>query len=295
MINVYEQQDANKRKSFLVIVVFAIFIFVSSWLITRGLGYGPGALGLALVISGLSSFFGYWYGDKLVLTISKAQPANKKQNYLFYTVSENLAMALQIPLPKLYLTNDPSPNAFAVGRDIKHASVCVTTGLLSILNRTELEGVIAHELSHIKNYDTRLMSVVTVLVGFVTILADWLTRSLFWGNRDSDNENRNNNGIFIILGILMAIISPIIGRLIQLAISRRREFLADSSAVLLTRFPEGLIRALTKISAVNIPLKTATKATENLYIVNPFKIKVANLFNTHPPIEERIKALQAMQ
>lgn len=299
MINVYELQDKNKRKSAIVVGLFVVFIALVAWVFARVLGYGLDFVGLALVFAGLGSFLSYWWGDKIILTISGARPAQKEKDFYFYTVAENLAIAAQIPLPKLYVIEDSSPNAFATGRDIHHAVICATTGLLEKLDRSELEGVIAHEISHIKNYDTRLMTIVSVLVGMVTLLGDWFLRGFrFRGKREGEG---NNWGAFLFLiGLLLALLSPLIAQLIQLAISRKREFLADSSAVMITRYPEGLARALEKIAADREPLEAANKATAHLYIVNPLKNLhrgvgwFANLFNTHPPVEERIKILRAM-
>lgn len=297
MVNVYEQQDSNKRRSFLVVAFFILFVTLIVWVFSQILGYGPGVMGMALILAGIFSFSSYWWGDKIILTISGARPASKKEDFNFFTVAENLAMASQMPLPKLYVINDSAPNAFATGRDPKHAVICATKGLLAKLDRTELEGVIAHELSHVRNYDTRLMSLVTILVGMVTLLADWFLR----GARFSDeNRERGNLGaILLVVGIVSALLSPLVAQLIQLTISRRREFLADSSAVLLTKYPEGLARALEKISADKEPLEAANKATAHLYIVNPLKGQklvglFANLFNTHPPVAERIKILREM-
>lgn len=297
MVNVYEQQDSNKRRSILVVVFFVLFVTLIAWVFSQVLGYGPGLMGMALILAGIFSFSSYWWGDKIILTISGARPASKKEDFNFFTVAENLALASQIPPPKLYVINDSAPNAFATGRDPKNAVICVTKGLLAKLDRTELEGVIAHELSHVRNYDTRLMSLVTILVGMVTLLADWFLR----GARFSDeNRERGNLGaILLVVGIVSALLSPLVAQLIQLAISRRREFLADSSAVLLTKYPEGLARALEKISADKEPLEAANKATAHLYIVNPLKGQkfvgvFANLFNTHPAAAERIKILRQM-
>ena len=298
MINVYEQVDRNKRRSFLVMLFFVVFITLVAWLLAKALGYGPGVIGWALVFSGLISFASYWWSDKIILALSRARPANKKQDFQFFTVAENLSLASQIPMPKLYVIEDSAPNAFATGRNVNHAVVCATTGLLSKLNRTELEGVIAHEISHIKNYDMLLMSVVTILVGMIVLISDWFTRSVYFGNRRNRDEG-NMGAIFFFIGLILALLSPLIAKLIQLAISRRREFLADASAVRLTRFPDGLIKALQKIAADPEPLEVANKATAHLYIVNPFKgtqlkTGLAHLFNTHPPVEERIKILKEM-
>ncbi len=307
MINVYESVDANKRKSWLVIAGFVAFVILSAVLIAKGIGayYGYQSTGLeftgiALVISGLMSFAGYYFSDSIILGLSGARPADKRRDFQFYTVCENLCLAAGLPMPKLYVIDDTAMNAFATGRDPAHAAICATTGILSTLTRTELEGVIGHELSHIGNFDTRLMSVVTVLVGLITLLGDWLLRASWFGGRSRDSENRGSGTVFMILGLVMALLSPIIAQLIQLAISRRREFLADASSVKLTRQPSGLISALKKLGADKEPLEAANKATAHLYIVNPLKNRhdaigwFSGLFNTHPPLAERIKILEQM-
>ena len=300
MLNVYEQIDRNKSRSAVIIGLFAVFVSITVYVLGRAFGYGPSFVGFALIFSGLSSFAGYWYSDKIILGISGARPANQEEDRIFRQVGENVSLGAQIPLPKLYVIEDGAPNAFSTGRDINHAVVCVTTGLLEKLDRTELEGVVAHEVSHIRNYDMLLMSVVAVLAGTITLLADWLLR-FSWGRR-SDEEDRNQAGaLLFLLGLILALLSPLIAQLIQLAISRRREFLADAGAAMITRQPGGLISALRKIAKNPEPLKTANKATAHLFIVNPLKEDknfqgwLANLFNTHPPIEERIKALEAME
>ena len=298
MINVYERVDQNKRRSLLIMVLFTIFIVAFVWVLSELLGYGPGMVGIGLIFAGVMSFSSYWWGDKIILSISGARPANREKDFLFYTVVENLSIAAQMPKPKLYVIEDSAPNAFATGRDPEHAVVCATTGLLQKLDRTELEGVIAHELSHIRNYDIRLMSIVTILVGMVVLLGDWLLRGAVYGRRDRGKGSAS--GLLMLLGIILALLSPLIAQLMKLAISRRREFLADASAVMLTRFPDGLAKALGKISQDKEPLEAANKATAHLYIVNPFKgqkftAKFANLFNTHPPVEERIKLLNEMR
>jgi heat shock protein HtpX len=309
MKNIYEVQTANKIKSFFVIAFFTIFIFTATYFITQAMGlymgYEPGGLGffgIAMIFSGVSTFISYYFSDKIVLGISGARPANKAEDKLFTSVSENLSIGAGIPKPRLYVIDDSAPNAFATGRDPKHAVICATTGLLSKLTRTELEGVVAHELSHIKNYDVRLMSLVSVMVGLVALLADWFLRMSFWGRgRDRDKNDNQFAGVIMLLGFVFAILSPIIGQLIQLAISRRREFMADAGSVFMTRQPEGLISALRKISADSEPLEAANKATAHLYIVSPFRGNVksavslfSGLFNTHPPISERIKILEEM-
>jgi heat shock protein HtpX len=267
-------------------------------------------VGFALVLSGLMSLGSYWWSDKIVLSLSGARPASKKRDFRFYTVAENLSLAAGIPLPKLFVINSPAPNAFATGRDPKHAAVVATSGLLEKLDRTELEGVVAHELSHIRNYDTRLMAIVAVLVGMVIMLADWFMRASWFGGfgNSGDRDKDRGNVIFTVLAILAAMLAPIIAQLVQFAVSRRREFLADASAVYLTRFPEGLARALEKIAADKTPAKFASHATAHLFITNPFKADagslapslrrrtdwLVNLFSTHPPVEERIRILRAM-
>lgn len=313
MNNVFEQVDSNKRRSMAVMVLFTLFVSLAVYFISMGLNmyFGPssagdyggaggfGVFGIAMIVSGLMSFAGYWYSDKIVLTLSGAKPASKQRDFEFYTVTENLSLGSGLPMPKLYVIEDSAPNAFATGRDPQHAVICATSGLLSKLNRTELEGVVAHEMSHVGNYDTRLMSVVTVLVGVVVLLGDWFLRASFWGRGSRDREN-NSGAIFIILGLVFALLSPIVAQLIQLAISRRRELLADASAIKITRQPDGLARALIKISADREPLEVANKATAHLYIINPLKNihggigTFANLFNTHPPLTERLKQLRSM-
>ena len=311
MQNIYEVQNSNRWKSFLVVGGFFVFVLVAVYFISQAFAYyfgyepgGLGAVGIALIVSGAMSFGSYWYSDKIVLGLSGARPASKKEFFELYTVTENLALATGMPMPALYIIEDSAPNAFATGRDPKHAAVCATTGILEKLNRTELEGVIAHELTHVRNYDTRLMSVVSIMVGSLALLADWLLRISWWGGgrRNRDSESGQLGAIMMLLGIVFAILSPIIATLIQLAISRRREFMADAGSVSITRQPSGLISALRKISGDTEPLEAANKATAHLYIINPFKQGdkravswLSGLFNTHPPIEDRIKALRKME
>lgn len=294
-----------------IIIGFFAFVTIVVYVLSRAMGYyfgyelgGLGYFGVAAIISGIMSFISYYNSDKIVLAISGARPADKNRDRIFYSVTENLALGAGLPMPKLYVINDTATNAFATGRDPEHAVVCATTGLLDKLNRTQLEGVVAHELSHIRNYDIRLMTIVSVMVGVIALLADWFLRMSYFGGRgsdDSDSKSGQMQAIFIALGFLFAILSPFIAQLIQLAISRRREFMADASAVAITRQPEGLIQALQIISNDHEPLEAANKATAHLYIANPFKDKAksavglfAGLFNTHPPVELRIKALQEM-
>lgn len=298
MKNIYEQVDENKFRSGLVIALFLAFITASAYTITYALGFDSSFMAIALIFSGALSYASFYYSDSIILSISGAHPATKKDHFDFYTVAENLVRVARIPMPKLYVIEDTAMNAFATGRDPEHAVVCATTGLLSRLNRTELEGVVAHELSHVRNYDTRLMGIVTILVGLVTLLADILLRTRLRG-RSRDDEG-NLGAILFVVGLILALLSPLIAQLIQLAISRRREFLADASGAALTRYPEGLASALEKISADKEPLEAANKATAHLYIANPLKNRAdsvgwfAGLFNTHPPVSERLKALRGL-
>lgn len=278
-------------------ILFVAFIVFASYVMAVGFQYDLSIVGIALIISGIISFSSYWYSDKIILSISGAHEASREKYFDFYTVTENLSTSKRMPKPKLYVIEDSAPNAFATGRDPEHAVICCTTGLLQKLNRAELEGVIAHELSHIDNYDIRLMSIVTILVGFVALLSDFILRSSFRG-RNRDREGGQLQVILLIAGIVMALLSPLIAKMIQLAISRRREFLADSSAVAFTKNPEGLAKALEKIALDKEPLEAANNATAHLYITNPLKNTkghlFSSLFSTHPPVGERIKALRGM-
>jgi heat shock protein HtpX len=299
-MNIYSQITANKRKTWLIIVLFVVFITTILFVYGKASGYGMSYAGIGLIFSGIMAFSSYYYSDKMILGMSGAKQIQKTDNPLLFRTVENLCIGAGIPMPKIYIINDTAINAFATGRDPKHSIVCVTTGILGRLNKIELEGVIAHELSHIRNYDIRLMAVVVILVGLVALLADFFMRSLWYGGGRRDRSERGNaQGIFLLIGIALAILSPLIASLIQLAVSRKREFLADASGALLTRYPEGLASALEKISQDKEPLEAANNATAHLYISNPFKGKIqgswfANLFNTHPPIEERIKILRSM-
>lgn len=298
-MTIYSQINSNKIKTWVIITLFVIFITTVVYVYTKAFGGGLGLVGFALIISGLMTFFSYYYSDKMILGISGARPVTKKQYPEFYRIVENLCIGAGLPMPKLYVMEDSATNAFATGRDPKHAVVCATTGILEKLSKTELEGVIAHELSHIGNYDIRVMSIVTILVGLITLLADFFMRSLWFSGRNRDSDSRGMQGIFLLVGIALAILSPIIATLIQLAVSRKREYLADASGALLTRYPEGLASALEKIARDKEPLEGANNATAHLYIANPFKRKqvhswFSSLFNTHPPIEERIKILRSM-
>ena len=296
MVNFYEQINRNKARTGVVMVVFVAFVVVVGWLIGEWAGYGVGLVPLALTFSSFSALGSYFVGDKLVLGLSGARPALKEEYFDYYTVVENLSLAAGTPMPKAYVIESLAMNAFATGRNPKHASIAVTTGLLEKLDRSELEGVVAHEMSHIKDYDILLMSVVAVLVGTVSILADMAGRSALWGGKRR-SERRGGSGALAIFGLLAVILSPIVANLIKLALSRQREFLADAQAAKLTRFPEGLARALSKISADPNVLETAHSGTAHLFITNPFanaSSKLASLFSTHPSVEERIKCLKEM-
>lgn len=258
---------------------------------------GLGIVGFALIMTGIMNFISYFYSDKIVLGISGAKPISKENNPQLYRMVENLCLAAGLPLPRIYIMNETAPNAFATGRDPKHAAIAFTTGILEKLDKQELEGVTAHELSHVGNRDTLVMTVVSVLAGTIAILADFFMRSLWFGGNDRNNKG---NTLFMVLAIISAILAPIAAMLIQMAISRRRELLADASGVLLTRYPTGLANALIKISSDKSPLKAAHTGTAHLFIINPLKGKevggwLAGLFNTHPAVEVRVKALKEME
>lgn len=294
----YAQIDANKRKTWTVIFAFLLFVVGLGYLFDQTGGGGLSLTPLAVSFSLFSAFFSFYFSDKVILKLAGAREASRQTYPLFYDAVQNLSLGAGLPMPKLYVIEDSAPNAFATGRDPQHSVICATTGLLQKLNRTELEGVIAHELSHIRNFDIRLMSVVVVLVGTVVLLSDWFLR---WGFSSRGRSERRGSGALVFLSLLAALLAPLIAMLIQLAISRRREFLADASAISLTRQPQGLISALQKISADREPLEVANKATAHLYIVNPFKNTkgeavdfLSGLFNTHPPISERVAALRQM-
>ncbi len=294
----YKQISANKRRSWLLIILFVILLAALGYIFSTLTYFGPAGVVIALIVAGAMTFTSFYYSDKIVLKISGARPVDKQEYPHLYNSVEGLAIAAGLPTPKMYVINDSAPNAFATGRDPEHAAMAITTGLLEKLDRLELEGVVAHEMSHIKNYDIRLSSITVVLVGAIALLSDWLLRSFFWGGtRDRDNNN-GGFGIFImIVGIILAILAPIIAQLIRLAVSRQREYLADANGALLTRYPPGLAGALKKLAADTEPLEVANKATAHMYIVNPLKEhanRLNNLFDTHPPIADRIARLKAM-
>lgn len=287
-VNIYREADKNVRKTVLFMAVFLVLIIALGYVIAA-VYQSPGILYFAVFFAIFMNIFSYWYSDKIVLKLHHARPATREANFDLWTLTENLAITAGLPMPKLYLVDDPAPNAFATGRDKNHAVICVTTGLLQILNKDELQGVIAHEMSHIGNRDMLLSTVAVVLAGFVSILSHIFLR----GGMFSRGRDREGGNILAIVGIVLAILAPIFAVLIQLAISRKREFLADASGVLLTRYPEGLASALKKISAYSRPMLTANNADAHLFISNPFGIgkSFSRLFMTHPPVEERIEAL----
>lgn len=299
-MNIYSQISSNKWRTWFIIALFVLFITTVGYVFGKATGYGLSYAGIALILAGIMSIGSYYFSDQLVLATSGAHPLKKSDDPELFHIVENLSIGDGLPMPKVYMMEEAAPNAFATGRDPKHAVVVVTRGLRDMMTKSELEGVLAHELSHVKNFDTRLMGIVAILVGFVAILADMFMRSLWWGGMRRDNREDNQmQTIFLIIGIVFAILSPIIATLIQLAVSRKREYLADASGALLTRYPEGLASALEKLAKDQNPTLGATNATAHLFITNPFhgksaKTWFAGLFDTHPPIEERIRILRSM-
>ena len=290
--NLYQERSSNLFKTWALMLGFFLVVIALGWTISAYYGE-PTILYGAVIFSLLMNVGSYWFSDKLVLSMTGAKPASRQEFFDLYTVTENLSIAAGLPMPKIYVINDPAPNAFATGRDEKHAVVAATTGLLAMLDRTELEGVIGHELSHVKNRDMLVMTVAVVLAGFVAIVADIFLRMSMFGGGDRDNGKAG--AVFAVLAIVAVILAPIAAQLIQLAISRRREYLADASGALLTRYPEGLASALRKISSYSAPMRKANHATAHLFIANPFGATagkfVNKLFATHPPVEDRIKRL----
>ena len=295
-MTLYNQADKNTRKTWLLMTFFLVFVIAAGYVFSYVMD-SPIILIIAVLFSVFMSFLSYWKSDKIVLAMSKAHPVEFKDNPDLYRIVENLCITAGLPLPKIYIIDEQAPNAFATGRDPKHGVICFTRGLLEMLDRSEIEGVAAHELSHIGNRDILLSTVVVVLVGFIALSSDFFLRWSFFGGRGRRRDGDNGlNAIMAVVAIVLAILAPISATLIQLAISRKREFLADANGALLTRYPEGLASALRKISASNIPLHAASKATAHLYIANPLKGKsFSKLFMTHPPVEDRINALLGME
>ncbi|MFA6190328.1 MAG: M48 family metallopeptidase [Candidatus Staskawiczbacteria bacterium] len=297
MATIYTQASSNTRKTWFLLTGFLVFIIALGWLFSYLLN-DSSILYFATFLSVFMSFGSYWWSDKIVLSMYKAIPVEHNKNPELYHIVENLCITAGLPVPKIYIIPEMQPNAFATGRNAKHAVVAVTQGLLNRLDKVELEGVLAHEMSHIGNKDMLLATVVAILAGVIAMLANMFMRVSFWGgNRGSNDDNGKAGVILMVLGIFAAILAPIAATLVQLAISRKREFLADASAVLLTRHPEGLARALEKISQDATPLKVTNDATASLFINSPYKGKqktswFIKLFMTHPPVEERIRALR---
>jgi len=292
----YSQIDSNKRKSVLLLMLAAALVVTLGYVfdIAQG-GDGYGGLFLGIFISFFITLISYYQGDKIALWSSGAKPTTKEDNLYVWNILENLCITAGTPMPKLYIIEDQAINAFATGRNPVTASIAVTRGAIEKLENEELEGVLAHEISHIKNYDIRFMMLVAILVGSVSIMANIFLRTGRFVRRGNDKESGNVTAIFAIVGIVLAILSPLVAELIKLAVSRRREYLADASGSLLTRYPQGLANALEKIAAENLPMQNATPATSHLFISNPFSGKnLSKLFSTHPPIEDRIKKLREM-
>ncbi len=291
--SIYTHISRNKFQTVVIMLLFVVIVSFIGWFFGEFFaGDGVAFIGFALIFSGVTSFVSYYNSDKIVLSLVGAKEVSKSDSPELHNLVENMSIASGIPKPRIFVTNDMAMNAFATGRDPKHAVICFTQGILSGLEKRELEGVVAHEMSHIGNYDIRLMSIVSILVGTIALLSDWFTRGMFWGG---DRERGSKNGVLMLVGILLLVLSPVIATLIKLAVSRNREFLADSTAAMITRYPDGLAEALRKIAADPRILLSASTATAHMFISNPFKGKnISSMFNTHPPVEERIRRLENM-
>src|SRR3989338_6126268 len=298
-MNLYTHAEANVRKTWLYLAGFLVLVIGVGWVFSYALGT-PAILWIAVFVSVFMSWTSYWYSDKIILAISKAKPVEKRDNPELYRIVENLSITAGLPAPKIFVIQDSQPNAFATGRDAAHGVVAVTTGLLSKLERTELEGVLAHELSHIGNKDMLVSAIVVVLVGLIALLSDFFFRMTFLGGMGGRDERRGGHPLFLLLALRAAIDAPFAAQLARLSISRKRELLADATGALLTRYPEGLARALEKIAADPNPMRSANDATSHLYIANPFRGKeqaswLHKLFMTHPPVQERVAALRGLK
>ncbi len=294
MATLYTQKDHNVRLTWFYLTVFLCFVIFVGWVFSQALGSSK-FLYISVIFAVAMNFISYWWSDKIVLSMSGAKEVTRDNAKPIYNLVDNLCITAGLPVPKIYVIPDAAPNAFATGRDPEHAVVALTSGIIEKLEKPELEGVIAHELSHIGNRDILIGTVVVVLVGFISILSDWFIRLSFWSGGGDDNKS---GGLFVLIGFLLSLLAPISATLIQLAISRKREFLADASGALLTRYPEGLARALEKISADKSQLRRVNSATAHMYISSPFKsggkLFLSKLFMTHPPVEERIRMLREM-
>ena len=295
----FEDIKKNKIKSGIIVAGFILVVTLIIYYVCMALDFsGPTAIFIAMLFSILSTFASYYNSDKIILSVTKARPATLEEDRKLVHILDALMISSGLShRPKLYVVEDPQPNAFATGRNPEHSIICVTTGLLEKLEYYELEGVIAHEMGHIRNYDILLTSVVSVMVGFLVMISDLFVRSMFWGGRRNDDDDSKGNAILMVIGLILLIISPILGKIMQMALSRNREYLADATAAEITRNPQGLISALRKLDSDPNELKTANKATANLFIVTPFKNKKdgkkkAGLLDTHPSIDDRIEALQ---
>ena len=299
----YSDIKSNKIKTGFIVSLFIIVIALIVYYVSMAFDLGYMSIIIAMIFSIGSAWASYYYSDRIVLSINKAKPATQEQYQKLNNILDGLMISSGLEnRPKLYVVDDPQPNAFATGRNPQNSVICVTTGLLEKLDYYELEGVIAHELSHIKNYDIRLSAVISVMVGFMVILTDWVSRALFWGRGRDNDDNNNGNPILMLIGLICLLLAPIFGQLMQLALSRRREFLADASAVELTRNPDGMISALQKLDSDPNELKTANNSTAHMYIVSPFKSNLKNgkkkktsLFSTHPSIDDRIEAIKNLK
>jgi heat shock protein HtpX len=295
MATIYDHISQNKRNSLIIVGLFIAMISFLGFIFGEIFdpGYGFSYVGFALVFSGITSFISYYNSDKIVLAISQAKEVPYEANPYLHNLVDNMCIASGLPKPRIYLIEDTAMNAFATGRDPEHSVICFTSGIVVGLEKRELEGVVAHELSHIQNYDIRFMSLVSILVGTVTLLADWFTRGILYGGRS--RKSSQIGGPLLILGVILLVLSPLIATLIKMAVSRKREYLADSSAAMMTRYPQGLADALKKLARDKEILEAANGATAHMYISNPLRgQKFFKLFNTHPPIEERIRRLESM-
>ena len=300
----YDQISSNKRRSFLLIAGFVLLVTLVGVAVNQLIGYGPIGIVIAVLFAGATAFFSYWKSDAIALAVSRAEPADPQTYRRLYNLVEGLCIAGGLPQPKIYIVDDPAPNAFATGRNPQHASIAVTTGLLHLMNRVELEGVLAHELSHIKNYDVLVSTLAVTMVGAVAVVSDVVIRMMWWnGGRTRREGDRNDgNNPLALLGFVLLLVAPIIGKVLQLAVSRRRESLADVSAVMLTRYPPGLISALEKLKADNTITHSASRATAHLWIEQPVPMQadegrlswINKMFETHPPLDDRIAALREL-
>jgi heat shock protein HtpX len=295
----YDQISQNKRNSWLLVIIITIFLVALGYLVGEywGKGYGYGGIIFAVIIALISGLISYYGGAGMILALSRAKRIEKKDHPQLFNVMDELSIAAGVPMPAIYIIDDTAPNAFATGRDPEHASVAITTGLLEKLNRDELQGVMAHELSHVQNRDILFSMMVGIMVGSIVLISDFFVRSVIWGRGGRKKGGDKSSGPLILVGLLLAILAPLFAKVLQLAVSRQREYLADASAAQMTRYPEGLASALEKISGDREVLEVANRATQHLYIVNPikpFEKRAKSLFSTHPPIEERVARLRAM-